>query len=275
MYQYLVKIRYILLAIILVSIVIAASSIVLYSGTTTPLYVVESKSMEHSEYWTYGTINTGDIVFAKNIHDSKGNVITYVQGRESGFKNYGDYGNVILFKDNQGRILIHRAMFYLTWEGSMPVVSDSGNQSWITVKGDSIILSDVGQEHRNLIVYLSNFVGISGFITVGDYNLANSHVYNSTANAYLASDQNAFGFGPVKPSSVVGTAFGNVPWFGLIKLNLLKLGGGWPESNQVPQNAYLYLSLSTVLLLVVIFLPYNRIIDGVKGRNEKRRRSSD
>lgn len=256
--RYLLKAKLVISVIAVLAIASASSAVILYTDTWPPVYAVQSMSMEHAPVWTAGTINTGDLVFVKAIHDNPGNVVTYVQGRQTGFKSYGDYGNVILFEDPSGKILIHRAMFYLSWNGDTPVVSDSNNQSWIIVTPSSVVLEDVGYKHRNLIVHLTGMTGNDGYITAGDYNVATSNLYNTTYNAYIAADQNAFGFGPVKPSSVVGKAFGDIPWFGLIKLNIMKLGGEWPEYNQVPSNAYLYLAISILAIFVVTFFPYRK-----------------
>lgn len=248
------------LASIIIAVVVVGGilSVVLYSGVWPPIYVVESESMEHSQNWTLGTINTGDVVLAKNIHNSTGNVITYVHGRDTNYSTYGEYGNVILYHDPNGRIIIHRAMFYLTWNGSTPGVMDYHGQSWINITSNAVIIYDVGFTHRNLIVYVSNFVGEDGFITVGDYNLAHSYLYNGTAKAFAAADQNVFGFTPVKPDKVVGTAFGQIPWVGLIKLNLMKLTGNWPEYNEVPNNAYMFLGIFIAVILVAAFFPYDK-----------------
>lgn len=249
------KIASIVIAVVILGGIISA---IAYADTWPPIYVVESESMEHSQNWTYGTINTGDIVLAKNIHNDTNNVVTYVQGRETGYSTYGEYGNVILYHDPTGRIIIHRAMFYLTWNGSSPVVAGNNGQSWIKVLHNAVVIEDVGFTHRNLIVYLSHFVGESGYITVGDYNLAHSPLYNSSENAYSAADQNVFGFIPVKPDKVVGTAFGQIPWIGLIKLNIMRLGGGWPEYNEVPNNAYTYLEITLAAIFVLAVFPYGR-----------------
>lgn len=257
-------------AIIIIAVSAGGAAVVLYTGNWPPVYTVQSMSMEHSPKWTWGTINTGDIVLVKSIGDKVNNVVTYVDGRNTGFKSYGDYGNVLLFHDPSGRVLVHRAMFYLTWNGNTPVVSGAGNSSWVTTTSTAVILHDVGFNHRNLIVYVSNFIGKDGFITAGDYNVASSPILNTTENAYVAADQNAFGFGPINTSKVIGKAFGDIPWFGLIKLNLMKLGGNWPESNQVPQHAYTYLFLSVTGILAVSLFPYSVVIDKMKGRRKRK-----
>ena len=249
------------IASIAIAVVVLASvaSVIAYSDVWPPLYVVESESMEHSQNWTYGTINTGDIVFAKNIHNSTGDVVTYVQGRDSGYSTYGEFGNVILYHDPNGRIIIHRAMFYLSWNGSTPIVACDHGQSWIKITSNAVIIDNVGFTHRNLIVYLNHFVGKDGYVTVGDYNLAHSPLYNSSQNAYSASDQNVFGFNPVHPDKVVGTSYGQIPWVGLIKLNILRFSGSWTQYNEVPNNAYLYLGILIVIVIAASLFPYDRL----------------
>ncbi len=256
------KIASIAIAVVILS---GIASVIAYSDVWPPLFVVESESMEHSQNWTYGTINTGDVVFAKNIHSSQNNVVTYVQGRQTGYSTYGEYGNVILYNDPNGRVIIHRAMFYLSWNGTTPEVQGYTNQSWIQITSNAVVIDNVGYTHRNLVVYVSQYAGQDGFITVGDYNLAHSPIYNKSVNAYSASDQNVFGFSPVKPDKVVGKAFGQLPWVGLIKLNLMRLGGGWPQYNEVPNNAYLYLGIVLAIIVVASVFPYDRVL-GKKKR---------
>lgn len=263
-----------LLALVLAVVIIGSIGYVMvYSDSWPPVYTVESESMEHSANWTYGTINTGDIVFVKNIHSDSSNVVTYVQGRETGYSTYGEYGNVILYKV-PGKIIIHRAMFYLSWTDGKPVVAGYNNQSWIQITGNAVIIDDVGFSHRNLVVYLSNMVNKSGFVTVGDYNLANAPnipYYNASVNAYEASDQNSFGYNPATPASIVGVAFGQIPWFGLIKLNLMRLAGTWTDYYMVPNNAYTFLIISIAAIIAAVLFPYGAVSDRIKGRKETKR----
>lgn len=246
--------------VVLVIIAVLTGSIMAYSGAWPPVYTVESESMEHSFNWTAGTINVGDIVFVKSISSNPGNVVTYVAGRDTGYSTYGEYGNVILYKASNGEVIIHRAMFYLSWNGGKPVVSGYNGQSWIKVTDNYIVIDNASYSGRNLIVYLSNLENKSGFITVGDYNLAHSTLYNSNEDAYTAADQNVFGYNPVVSSSIMGIAFGQIPWFGLIKLNIMRLSGDWAQYNQVPANSYVYLAASVSLILLAVFFPYGRFI---------------
>lgn len=256
--------------IALLIIVVLAGSLLLYSGAWPPVYTVESESMEHSSSWTAGTINVGDIVLVKNIGDNPDNVVTYVTGRDTGYSTYGEYGNVILYKASNGEIIIHRAMFYLSWNGSKPVVSGYHGQNWIKITDNYVVIDNASYTGRNLFVNIGHLQNKSGFITVGDYNLAHSTLYNSSEKSYIAADQNVFGYNPAGASSILGIAFGQIPWFGLIKLNIMKLSGDWPQYNQVPANSYLYLVVSSSLILIAVFFPYGRLLGENDGKASKK-----
>lgn len=241
-------------------IILILAGITAYSGEFPPASVVESDSMEHSANWTWGTINVGDIVIVKYMPDPVKNVITYVVGRETNFSTYGEFGDVILYHDPNGNIVIHRAMFYLSWNNSKPVVDGYHGQSWLKIFGFNIVIYDCGYSHRNLLVNVSDFVNQSGFITVGDHNLATSYFYNSHYDAYLAADQNVgITPAPVSAKQVVGVARGDIPWFGLIKLNIMRAEGDWPYYNEVPAHSYQYLGISLFIIFLAIFFPYSRL----------------
>lgn len=250
--------------LVIAFIVIILASITLYSGMLPPASVVESGSMQHSDYWTPGVINTGDIVLVKKATNPLNQVTTYVQGRTSGYSTYGEYGNVILYKAPTGDVIIHRAIFYLYWNHSQPEVLGYTNQSWIHITSKYIEITDVGYSHRNLVVYVSQFAGENGFITVGDHNLATATTKSSSLNAYIAADQNIFGFPPVNTSKVVGVAYGQIPWIGLIKLNIMRAFGEWNYNNEVPKNSYLYLGLTIAAVVAIGASPY--IIPGKKKK---------
>lgn len=243
---------------VLLVIVASPAALMLYSDAWPPIYTVESMSMEHSANWTLGNINVGDIVLVKSIKDNPSNVVTFVNGKDTGQSTYGEFGDVILYKAPSGETVIHRAMFYLSWKDGTPIVSGYTNQSWIKVTDSYVVIDNASYTHRNLIVYLGNLVNKSGFITVGDYNLAHSQLYNSSQNAYAAADQNVFGYNPAAPSSVLGVAFFQIPWFGLIKLNLMRMTGQWSQYNEVPEFAYLYLLVSIAVIVTLIMFPYDR-----------------
>lgn len=259
--------------IAVIVIIVAIAGVTAYSGLFPPASVVESGSMQHSSNWQFGVINTGDIVIVKKVGDPQKNIVTYVQGRQTGFSTYGDYGNVILYNAPLNLVVIHRAMFYLSWSDGNPVVADANNQSWITVNQSYVLIKDVGYEHRNLVVNIAGFKNESGFITMGDHNLATapSFFYNSTLKAYMAADENVGIIGhPVKPSDIVGEAQGQIPWFGLIKLNIMRLQGTWQYASDVPNYSYDYLVASIFAIIVLILFPYSDFLGKGKRKNNKK-----
>ncbi len=240
-------------------------SLTLYSGVFPPASVVESYSMEHSSTWQYGMIDEGTVVFVKKV-TAINEIKTYVTGSEHNYTSYGEYGNVILYHDyGNGKTIIHRAMFYLYWNNAMPEIRGYHNQKDITVNKNFILMKDVGYAHRNLIVNISGLKNESGFITAGDHNLAclpnYAPYYNKTYNAYYASDQALFHIKPVKLSDIVGIAYGYIPWYGLIKLNVMRAEGKWPleYADHVPEYSYAGLFISLAAILTLILFPYKKI----------------
>ena len=99
-------------------------------GTWTPMRAIESGSMVPH-------MNIGDIVFIQSM--SRAKIITYQEGESVGYRSFGNFGSVILYKPygrNDRTPIIHRAMYYVNagepmWNGG-PVAPHAG---YIT-KGD-------------------------------------------------------------------------------------------------------------------------------------------
>ena len=111
-------------------------------GTWAPMRAIESGSMEPH-------MKKGDIVFIQDI--SRTSVVTQEEGAISGYKTFGDYGNVILYR-KYGRTdvtpIIHRAMYYVEagapmWDGG-PIAPHAG---YIT-KGDNEITNRQYDQYR-------------------------------------------------------------------------------------------------------------------------------
>ena len=69
-------------------------------------------------------------------------------------------------------------------------------------------------------------------------------------------------------TTIVGKAYGYIPWVGLIKLNILRMEGKWPREyyTHVPEYSYDGLFLSIMAFLAVIFFPYRKVYRKIKGR---------
>src|SRR5713226_1852201 len=105
--------RDLLVAAIIVVVFLAA--IYLYAGVWPPLVVVESSSMQHADRESFlGVIYTGDMVF-QQAAPTRSSVVTYLEGRATGYATYGDYGDVIIFRRTGNPTpVIHRAIMYIT-----------------------------------------------------------------------------------------------------------------------------------------------------------------
>ena len=193
-----------------------------YSGNWPPMVVIESGSMEHDNnplyseprYSHIGTIDTGDLVVVKKA--KKSDIVTYLEGKKTDYKKYGDYGDVIVYYKNgietyDGQPVtpvIHRAMAWVE-------VVDKENETYYIPEIDTtfqgkIQLAEIGLGGGASIQNIQN----SGYITKGD-STGNPHPDQLTHY-----DITGAAVQPVDPGWVVGMAKGELPWFGLIKLRV-------------------------------------------------------
>ena len=221
-----------------------------YSGNWPPMVVIESGSMEHDNnslyaepgYTHLGTIDTGDLVIVKEAE--KKDIVTYLEGKNTGYKKYGDYGDVIVYykngireKDGQPVTpVIHRAMFWVDVdvENKTYHVPEAGrtfyNEIDLEQFGDDKLVGTIeGQVLQN-----------SGYVTKGD-STGNPHPDQMTH-----FDINGNKVQPVDPDWVVGMARGELPWFGLIKLRVTQ-----PDNYaQAPPGCRGMLGFSIMLILL-------------------------
>ena len=218
-----------------------------YSGNWPPMVVIESGSMEHDNnplyseprYSHIGTIDTGDLVIVKQAE--KKDIVTYLEGKKTDYKKYGDYGDVIVYYKNgietyNGQPVtpvIHRAMAWVE-------VVDKDNGTYYipeinTTFYGKIQLAEIGLGGGASIQNLQN----SGYITKGD-STGNPHPDQLTHYDITGSSVQ-----PVDPDWIVGMAKGELPWFGLIKLRVTQ-----PDNyyNAPPEcRTMLWLSMFVVL----------------------------
>ena len=221
-----------------------------YSGNWPPMVVIESGSMEHDNnslyaepgYTHLGTIDTGDLVIVKEAE--KKDIVTYLEGKDTGYKKYGDYGDVIVYykngireKDGQPVTpVIHRAMFWVEVdvENKTYHVPEVGRTFYNKIDlgqfGDDKLVGTIeGQVLQN-----------SGYVTKGD-STGNPHPDQMTH-----FDINGNKVQPVEPDWVVGMARGELPWFGLIKLRVTQ-----PDNYaQAPPGCRGMLGFSIMLILL-------------------------
>ena len=162
------------------------------SGVWPPMVAVESGSMEPH-------MQRGDLVFVMDEHrlapgaatDGTG-VVTHRAGESAGYRQLGDYGDVVIYRPDGSRSetpIIHRARFW---------VNDSEN--WHDDANPKYLPGDSCAEIQHCPA------PNAGFVTLGD------------ANPYY--DQAVGRSRPVRPSWIRGTAEVRVPFLGHLRLAL-------------------------------------------------------
>lgn len=100
-------------------------------GLYTPMVAVESGSM-------IPHIQIGDIIFIQSI--DRTNIVTYEEGKNSGYSSFSEYGDVILYKP-MGRAeatpIIHRAMYYVNESERMWSEGPQAPHAGYITKGDN------------------------------------------------------------------------------------------------------------------------------------------
>ena len=243
-----------------------------YSGVEPPMTVINSGSMMHSKDSQIGIIDTGDMIVVRS--PDKVSIKTYVDGEKSGYRSFGEYGDVIVYKKPNQNI-IHRAMVHLELrsnDGSTVVwyipslqgydkwdvtstndysTTKIKDQCWNEDTGELTLtsahekwyfwLSDVGYGGVNAGIDLYAMgkpaaVGYSGYLTKGDNAATNRNFdQSSSIYPYLVDDD-----------IIKSVAEKEVPWLGSIKL-MLKGNG-----DSIPSNSKTNLLLSFLGLVAVI-----------------------
>lgn len=104
------------------------------------MVVIESKSMQHADESSIGTIDTGDIVVVKKV-TSTNEVVTYLDAVAAGHSTYGELGDVIVYyKSGMSKPIIHRAMCNLVYNTTgggfdVPALANVPLNMW-SVTGD-------------------------------------------------------------------------------------------------------------------------------------------
>lgn len=234
-------------------IVVILVSLFAYTSTWPPIFVVESKSMQHGSGDVVGLLNTGDLVLVKKVSSSS--VVPYVVGEETGYSTYGEYGDVILYQPNgqsSATPVIHRAILYLVWNSEtqdfsapelQPLPCGTGPGALYSVSGSatgcgwsnlisSITLYHVGWRDATVTIPLGAMGHYSGFVTMGDNNVAPG----SPPQGEI--DQLSGISGLVSGGWIIGVARGMVPWVGSFKL----LIDG--NAQEVPSQSWEFLALT-------------------------------
>lgn len=256
----------------------------LFSGVWPPMVVIESSSMMHGADSQLGVIDTGDLTLVQKVSD-RGDIVTYVEATcrtnpNYGFKEYGDYGNVIVYRKN-GKAetpVIHRAIAWIEYNAS---ASDPSRRFF---RGDipDIGVYNVSEYYVNVTSYrpenylrqesmliqisaifsatTTSTVPHSGFVTKGDHNIP----YVDQWVLYL---QGGIRVEPVKLEWIVGKAQGELPWFGIFKLWITG-----HDSRAFPPSSVRSLII-TIIILVVVPIVMDYVIARWKRQKETRKQA--
>lgn len=287
--------RDIVFAIVLVAIVLGA--VFAYTRVWPPMVVIESASMQHDDRVSHiGVIDTGDLVLVQSA-PGRSDVITWVEGKATGYMTYSNYGDVIIFhKPGMETPIIHRPIFYMEYNAANNTfnIPDLArlplNVLWGGTNSDnSQVRSPIGLDKTiwiaesgwrgdiNFTFTISNFLGHppGGYVTMGDNNAEHRATASPPRRASGGYDDYL-----VRQSDIVGKARGELPWFGLIKLTLYPSPGaccdGWGDTVHAPANSWDSLLYSIILIILVpILLDVLSILVGRwrrskgKGKEEK------
>ncbi len=248
-----------------------------YARVWPPLVVVESSSMQHSSQESFlGVIDTGDMVF-QQAAPTRADVVTYLEGRASGYSTYGDFGDVIIFRrPSSATPVIHRAIMYVTVHSGnntadIPDLALLPTSEWeaTNLAGATtypyalrtVTIHRMGFTHNfgitfNLASLAQSFAPRSGYVTMGDHNAQESCAGSPDPCPSTPYD---FAWLP-RQADVIGRARGEIPWFGLLKLTLQPTdsccprGWGSTGTDGAPKNSWDSLLVSLIFLLALPFL---------------------
>jgi signal peptidase len=227
-----------------VAAVVAGIALILFlvSGTWPAVVTIESPSMVPH-------MNVGDLVFVVKA-DRFGDLQTWENGSQTGYKKYGDYGDVLIYAPNgaKGSLIpgigggvhpiIHRAIaetgnaspipvYYYFYRGQsspmeyLPVTVQ--NNEWIL--SDGIVVARI--ENGMITPDTQNISPSQGYIVRSDL-LAQNSGYITKGDNNSRSDQGSLlsrtelgNIQPVKDEWIVGKALFAIPLLGYIPLNII------------------------------------------------------
>lgn len=258
--------RDVLIAVIIMCIIIG--SLYAYTNNWPPMVVVESKSMMHGDDSQLGVIDTGDLVLVKKVL-SRGDVITYIEGKSKGYKTYGEYGDVIVYRKNGGTEtpVIHRAVVWVDYNSSGGGSFDIPSMGLYGQRG-SLTISEYGFNKKTLVIRLDiilNGMKLSphgGILTKGDNNFGADQESLPTETGGLVQ--------PVKIDWIVGKGVGEMPWFGLIKLYV---GGDLKDPPPTSVNMLIDTIILIIVIPIILDISIAVLTKWKKNKDEKQRKN--
>ena len=226
-------------------IIIVFGGMYLYSGMSKPLTVVESGSMQHSDTESsIGVIDTGDIVVM--ISPEKKSITSYVEGYASGYREFGDYGDVIIYYRDYGNPVIHRAILWIEYTNlgkwSAPALanfdpdrwSDEGSNDPYDLQG-TLTIKGLGWRGYTATIDLNTLDRHSGYLTAGDNN------------QYFDQATGISTCGLIDKAHIKAVAGLEIPWLGCVKLIINN-----KNVDKIPSNSIPCLAAAMVVIILVL-----------------------
>ncbi|MBA45342.1 MAG: hypothetical protein CMB31_01985 [Euryarchaeota archaeon] len=264
-------------------------TLVLMTGSSPPMVVVESQSMMTDDESHVGIIDPGDIILVTD--SEKRQVVTYVEAVETSSKfvdysTHGMPGDVIIYKKNGGNDtpVIHRAILYALANETTPVEADGtcneGELDELLIASDGssgacILTWDVrGTSITNVTSINMNLTGYScqshgylmikdwipehqGFLTTGDNPRTNGCTIDQLiATGYSGSGPHYFGLRDEFGNPVTAVRSDWVTGIAGPEIpwfGIVKLAAS-NNSHQVTSDAWNNLIISVVLLLTSVMI---------------------
>lgn len=283
-------------------VVLILGGLLAYTQSWPPIYVVESSSMQHGPNDQLGIINAGDLVLSQKV--SYSSIVTYVSAMSTGYRTYGEYGDVILYQPNggSGTPVIHRALIYLEFNSNgsynapslagLPCGSAANHFYTVSASVDgcgpygmrgTLTLYGVGWLQATVPISLTPaLIGAqSGYVTLGDNNFQSSSGPNPgcSSGSCIGETDQTDGLSQLVPSGwTLGVARGMIPWFGGLRLLLTGNAG------DVPSQSWELMALTVVAIVLAAFAlhyawksfrPPNRRRAAEAARREKEEEEED
>ena len=250
-----------LMVVVAVAVIIAGGYVALiaYTGMNVPFSVVMSQSMQHeNDRSQIGCIDTGDIVVVKT--KEKATVQSYVEGTQTGYSTFGDYGSVIIYERNSAsNPVIHRAIVWLEWdsvggkwssedlvgyEGTWFCRISTGSGTMETKDPNNLegtlVFQDLTQSKKNVSVSLSSLSKKSGFLTMGDNSVTNNSF--DQVSGIISH--------PIGMDDIRSIPVAELPWLGAVKI----LTGSNSANLKYVPNSLPSLTMVIVLLITAVIL---------------------
>jgi signal peptidase len=204
-----------------------------------PMVAIESGSMEHPNppFGRMGTIDAGDMVLVQTT-DTIDDIVTHGSAQSNeGWKSYGDYGDVVIYKPlgKEGvPQIIHRAMCWVE-------INKEGNTTTYTIaeygifNEETLTIPYLGLNNKRPAPAWTH----SGFLTMGD----NNNIIDQVSSICPQ---------PLKIEWISGKARLEIPWLGTINLFFDDILYGKDTVSNVHEDSLICLG---ILLAIFISIP--------------------